>query len=424
MKRDILEKLLDKYEKSKHATGEARVRRRVTLKTNELPGYLSHDLEYRKSLHRAALDLEERGLIKIEWVPFEKGNLVKALHLVLDRAEEAFMEAGQKPRLDILSDLENRLAGLKLSMPWARAFIEDCLSEIGGKFKYPSRLPREPKLALLLDTLKGLQSKGQEEMLERVFSTRFLGSSKAFEQHVRRRLVGILRNYLDGTGMEEEDLLTEVGLVRASSEILVCGPLKMRLKDRTADLAPFCYGAGLGTETIEAMEILDCNCRSVVSVENKAVFRELVRGRTDDKTLLICLGGFAGPVKRGFLTKLYGFLGKAVEYYHWGDIDYGGMQIFCHLRRACIPRLRPLLMDAETYQSFGHLGEKFAAVYRNRLEGLLNQEEFSCFHDVVNIMLELGYTLEQEAVPVARFMETLMAGVERKATAPDNGRNI
>ncbi|GAB4258811.1 Wadjet anti-phage system protein JetD domain-containing protein [Thermincola ferriacetica] len=408
MKQDILEKLLDKYEKSKHATGEARVRRRVTLKTDELTGYFSHDLEYRKSLHRAALDLENRGLIKIEWVPFEKGNLIKALHLVLDRVEEAYMEAGHKSRLDILGDLENRLAGLNLSIPWASAFVKDCLAEIGGKLKYPSRLPREPKkLELLLNTLKGIQSKGQEEMLERVFSKRYLGSSKAFEQHVRRRLVGILRTYFGGAGMEEEDLLAEVGLVRAASEVLVCGPLKMRLKDRTADLAPFCYGTGLGTETIEAMEIVDCNCRRVISVENKAVFRELVRAGTDDQTLLVCLGGFAGPVKRGFLTKLYGFLGNTVEYYHWGDIDYGGMQIFCHLRRVCIPGLRPLLMDAATYGAFVHLGEKFEVAYRTRLEGLLGQEDFACFHDVINIMLEHGCTLEQEAVPVAECMDIL-----------------
>ncbi|ADG81468.1 Wadjet anti-phage system protein JetD domain-containing protein [Thermincola potens] len=408
MKQDILEKLLDKYEKSKHATGEARVRRRVTLKTDELTGYFSHDLEYRKSLHRAALDLENRGLIKIEWVPFEKGNLIKALHLVLDRVEEAYMEAGHKSRLDVLGDLENRLAGLNLSIPWASAFVQDCLDEMGGKLKYPSRLPREPKkLELLLNTLKGIQNKGQEEMLERVFSKRYLGSSKAFEQHVRRRLVGILRTYLGGAGMEEEDLLAEVGLVRAASEVLVCGPLKIRLKDRTADLAPFCYGTGLGTETIEAIEIVDCNCRRVISVENKAVFRDLVRAGTDDQTLLVCLGGFAGPVKRGFLTKLYGFLGNTVEYYHWGDIDYGGMQIFCHLRRACIPGLQPLLMDAATYEAFVHLGEKFEAVYRNRLEGLLKQEDFACFHDVINIMLEHGCTLEQEAVPVAECMDIL-----------------
>ncbi|MHB1418029.1 MAG: Wadjet anti-phage system protein JetD domain-containing protein [Bacillota bacterium] len=246
-------------------------------------------------------------------------------------------------------------------------------------------------------------------MLERVFSKRYLGNSKAFEKNVRRRLVGILRNYHGSPKLEEEDLLTEVGLVRASSEIFVCGSLQIRLKEKTADLAPFSFGVSLGTETIEAMEFLSCNCRRVISVENKAVFRELVRTGLDEKDLLICLGGFAGPVKRRFLSKVYKFLATDVEFYHWGDIDYGGMQIFCHLQHTCIPQLQPLLMDVGTYQSFGQLGEKYEGDYRSKLEALLDQQEFSCFHDVIKSMLKQGCTLEQEAVPVTAYFRQLPA---------------
>ncbi|MHB1418028.1 MAG: hypothetical protein ACYCX4_00340 [Bacillota bacterium] len=145
MEQFILEKLLDKFEKSKHARGEAKILRRLSLKTEDLSRYYSPDLEYRKSLHRTAQDLESRGLISIEWVPFEKDNLIKALYLNLDRVEEAHAAVGQRSRLDALGDLENRLTELKVSLPWARVFIKGCLSEIGTKLKYPSRLPSEPK---------------------------------------------------------------------------------------------------------------------------------------------------------------------------------------------------------------------------------------------------------------------------------------
>ena len=76
MEKELLKLLLDKYEKSRHATGEARIRRRVTVKTSELSGYHQRDIEYRKSLHRAALHLEQAGVLAIEWVPGETGNLI------------------------------------------------------------------------------------------------------------------------------------------------------------------------------------------------------------------------------------------------------------------------------------------------------------------------------------------------------------
>jgi len=219
--------------------------------------------------------------------------------------------------------------------------------------------------------------------------------------------VGILRQYHGGAEMEEEEILAEVGLVRAASEVLVCGTLRIKLKGRMADLNPFCYGVSLGAETIDEMEIYQCACRRVISVENKAVFRDLVRTGKDDSTLLLCLGGFAGPVKRRFLNKLHGFLGDSVKYYHWGDLDFGGMQIFCHLRRTCLPGLQPLLMDVSTYESFARLAEPFDEQYGEKLRSLLSKEEFTCFHELINVMLKYGCVLEQEAIPVSELGQKL-----------------
>ena len=196
MEKELLKLLLDKYEKSRHATGEARIRRRVTVKTSELSGYHQRDIEYRKSLHRAALHLEQAGVLAIEWVPGETGNLIQALHLTLEKVAEAYRIAEEKPSANTREELGRRLANLELQLPWGRAFVQDCLNAIQEKQRYPAQLPREPqKLDLLLRTLAGLEDKGSEEMLERIFSKRYLGNSKIFEQQVRRRLTGILRRY-------------------------------------------------------------------------------------------------------------------------------------------------------------------------------------------------------------------------------------
>ncbi|MDA8212562.1 MAG: DUF2220 family protein [Clostridia bacterium] len=239
-------------------------------------------------------------------------------------------------------------------------------------------------------------------MLERIFSKRYLGHSKIFEQQVRQRLVGILhRYYLTGTELEEEDLLAEVGLVRATNEVNLYGPIKLELRGELLDLAPFRYGVSLGSETLNEAQVIGVGCRRVLSVENKATFRELIRQGMDGGTLLICLGGFAGPIKRKFLNRLGAFSGDLVEYYHWGDLDYGGLQIFRHLQKNCWPRLQPLRMDEETYVAFVKFGEVFSERQGQKLRGLLEKGDFSCFHGVLKAMVEYGRTLEQEAVDVA-----------------------
>ena len=113
----------------------------------------------------------------------------------------------------------------------------------------------------------------------------------------------------------------------------------------------------------------------------------------------ICLGGFAGPIKRKFLAKLYQTRVESVQYYHWGDLDYGGLQIFNHLR-TCWPSLQPMLMDLETYESFLEFGEEFNDDYGGKLQGLLSRADFVRFHELIRAMLKQRETLEQEAVPI------------------------
>ena len=412
MEKFILNRLLDKYETSRQASGESLIRRRVSLKTDSLPDYHGRELDYRKAFHQAAESLKRQDLIEIEWLRGELGNLIRALHLNLERLDAAYPAAGRTPQHDILRNLAAKLAAILPQRDWLQAFLRDCQGEINRR-RYPAQLPRdEQKLDWLLASLQGIVANDAggdaAEILERIFSKRYLGHSKLFEQQVRARLVGILRRYASLPELDEEDLLLlETGLVKASGELLLKGPLQIRIKERTADLAPFAYGIALGADTLSELEIANCQASCLVSVENKATFRELVRAGLDKSVLLICLGGFAGSAKRRLLQKLADHLGQSFVYLHWGDLDYGGLQIFQHLRQTCLPRLRPALMDADTYREFVENGEPFDDGYRRKLARLREQEGIAAFHAVLDAMLQQGKTLEQEAVPVERLIGVL-----------------
>lgn len=406
----IINRLLDKYEKSRQATGEPCVRRRVSLKTEGLAEYHGREIDYRKAFHLAAENLQQQGLIQVEWLAGEQGNLIKSLHLNLDRLDAAYQAVGRSPQSELLQQLTRQLMAIKPQREWLQSFLQDCLDEIDRR-RFPAQLPREAqKRDWLLASLQGIvandASGDSTEMLERIFSKRYLGHSKLFEQQVRTRLVGILRRYAPLPELDEDDLLLlEAGLVRASGEVLLRGPLTLRLKGRGADVSSFVYGVALGPETLSEMEIESCAASRLLSVENKATFRELIRCGLDENVLLLCLGGFAGASKRRLLKKLAAYLGEQVSYGHWGDLDYGGLQIFQHLRQTCLPQLRPELMDADTYRDFVSSGEPFDDSYRRKLERLREQDGFGEFHDLLDAMLLQGKTLEQEAVPVERLAE-------------------
>lgn len=46
-----------------------------------------------------------------------------------------------------------------------------------------------------------------------------------------------------------------------------------------------------------------------------------------------------------------------VQYFHSGDLDYGGIKIFQYIRKTIFPELEPLQMDVETYEAYQEFTE-------------------------------------------------------------------
>lgn len=61
----------------------------------------------------------------------------------------------------------------------------------------------------------------------------------------------------------------------------------------------------------------------------------------------------------------------------WGDIDWGGFQIFRHLQKSVFPQLRPYRMDKTTFHQHLDWAETFTADYQVKLEQLLENTDNS-----------------------------------------------
>lgn len=404
----ILGQLLTKYENSAHFQRTAKINRRLTFTfdKNSLPAYAAgEEPQVKEAVHQVIEDLRQKGILEVEWVRGEKNNLLKRVSLNLEKVEEAYRLIGRTPKRAQLAEIDECIQVYKEQMvaPWLQDFLNHCQGVIRERLVFPPALPAEKAdLVLLLKALKGLEKKGEEELLERVFSLKYLGDSKLFSQKVRSYLVNIARShYLWDPDLSDEDVLYELGIVKTSEEILLAGPLAINLQGQRIDLTPLAFGAVIDTQMINDVEIQQVLAGKVLLVENKTNFHHLVRKGLPPDLLLIYLGGFPGPRKRKFLTMLADFFRqeeKTGRFYHWGDLDWGGLRIFQLLQEKVLPGLQPLYMDEKTLLAYQDYGETLNPVYRKRLEKLGQSPQYAVFHGLISLMLELNIKLEQEAL--------------------------
>ena len=128
-------------------------------------------------------------------------------------------------------------------------------------------------------------------------------------------------------------------------------------------------------------------------------------------TLILFCHGFFSPLEREFLRELEGVLeqgtqdmeqfpgtekaGKCaagVEYYHTGDLDYGGVRIFKHIREHVFPKLQPLFMDAVQFDRYLDYGTDMEP---SSWEKLKNVEE-PLLQQLIDRILTTKKVIEQE----------------------------
>lgn len=126
--------------------------------------------------------------------------------------------------------------------------------------------------------------------------------------------------------------------------------------------------------------------------------------KNPEKVLVIYTGGFPHHALRKLLIKLRAFLiqspNLASNVFHWGDIDYGGIMIFEHIKKAYFPRISPVLMDVATYEKYVKDGVPFSKDYRVKLVSMSCNKKYEMWWPVIEKLLDKGRILEQEGIVI------------------------
>jgi len=400
----FLNTLLDKYENSAHFFGTSRVNRRVGLSFNRstMPVYFAGDQPKDKyAIHQAVVELQTAGILDVEWLRGEKGNILKKITLNLHNVAAAYRMAGRLPKADQLAEQLYLISSTaaKIQTPWILEALEAAQNSIQATRAIPSPFPTESEqLEIFLKVLSGLDDKKEGELSERIFSIRYLGNSKLFAGKNRSALISLVRRRFADPDLSDEDILAELGIVRTSNELLIAGPLTLSIDEIATDLTPLTFGVVIDTSQINRIRFVSLHADTILLIENKTNFHELVRKGLSKDIILIYLGGFPGPGKRQLLTLLSQQMRTTTQLYHWGDIDLGGFRIHRILKETIFPNIRPLFMDENTLLAYRHMADTLHPSYVKRLEKLLADVRYDEFHPVIQTMFAHNLRLEQEAL--------------------------
>ena len=219
--------------------------------------------------------------------------------------------------------------------------------------------------------------------------------TKRFEKIYQSAVLSVLKQYspLYEEGMSDEELLTAHGILTYAQTLEFKGAVSYRIDDGPAiSTAAQIYGTMFNKQTLEnAVPISIVGIRQIMTIENKANY-EKMQFRPD--TLYIFCHGFFSRPERKFLSRVVALAGTDTEYFHWGDMDYGGIRIFKFLQKNLFPKLKPWKMDVTDYKMALQMGASISLETdkRERFE----QMDAGVLTPLKEAILKNGKEIEQE----------------------------
>lgn len=403
----IIQVILDDYEsgtKDWHTYPDKTAKGNRTIRiSQELYDEIGKD-----TLNRQVLDMQKEHLLRdgkgrdiSGW--YERGSQLEKIVYNLADIHTFYARDGRTPRYILhyepIQRLREELFALKASQKQWKPWLLSCIEALDRELE-KEKIPQicTEKKEIYFKTLTGLNQL-EEPAYKRIFSKRFLGSSKAFEKDIQSRITADARKWNtlvdeDEEVMTDDEVLSEIGIETYHQELSVKGPLKFELNGRTIDTALWKYGAVLNAEVLKNAALLpEQNIKKVVTIENRANF---MAEPFEEHTLYIFSHGFFSPKERTFLIKLRERLaGSSAAFYHSSDLDYGGMRIYTFIKNNIFPDVKPYRMSAEILTRYRDRAERREEAYLAKIRKMEVPEELQ---ELKNCILETGCTLEQESM--------------------------
>lgn len=392
-----LNKLLDKYEKSKTFTGTNQVTQNFEKRLSELFPKYYDDAEYEFfcEVNAALKDLEKKNLVCLK---MQRGDIIDRIVLNTGKLTECYCYVQRDPKAaehTWLKEIMERFQGCAV----LEEYFEVQKRKISKNQKVEYFDGDKESYWDLLKLVKELSANDEEQFI-RDFSIRVFRDSKRVEK-LAARASALMYQY--GYYQDKESVLEECGIVRTPTYVCMKGAGVLTLGKQSLDLSQLKGDVALSTASLKELKQVLVKGRRIVTIENLTSFHDY----DTEEDFVVYLGGFHNRTKRTFLTFLYE-QNPQKEYWHFGDIDAGGFYILEHLKAETGIPFRSMYMDVEILQKYQMQSKVLTQQDRIRIENLQKKltylkKENACIEDyqsVLQFMLDNNCKLEQENVRI------------------------
>lgn len=351
-------------------------------------GQMEIDSVGREAFFTEAADLEKEGLIDIKW--YDGKSEIEYIHYHPDIIPELYSRLDIMPPWEKLGQMRNEIHQKQNGCrhAWVKAYYENLIEQL-DKGNMPVNLER-PQFLECLQAIDHLE----EPVYKRVFSSRYLKDSKSFEEKLQTPIVKEAVRWCPEAedSMNESEVLAQLLIEDYAQTLYIKGDLKIILDGELINLGMLRYGTLLNSQTMKYAEIPEQTIKKVITIENQANFES---AGYEEGVLYIFTHGYFSPKECVFLRKLEEKLREnEAQYYHSGDLDYGGVCIFRYIRTHVFPKLKPLHMNKELliqYRKAG-FGREITAASRKKL----SQIDEPLLQTLIETLLDEGWGIEQE----------------------------
>lgn len=349
----------------------------------------------REQLIREARILEDARLIEVKWTQVRTDFTI--IHFLMENLDRLYEYEGiTNPKTVIQQQkalLEEWLKEIRED--WLANYYSSILKQIvEGKKRLDEKETQVLRCVYELARL-------QEYQFKRKFSDNVFHNSKTFENIYQNRVITVLKNAPQIVeGMEDYEVLAEFKILTYSQTLAFKGNLTYTIDDTiTVNTSNMPYGTILNAQTlVHGKPILAEGVKRVITIENQANYEDM---KYDNHTLYIYVHGFPSPKERNFLRHIADIVEEGTKFYHWSDMDLGGIRIYRFLKQNLFPDLQPMKMDAESYLKAiedGH-GIEYDNKKKKKYEEL--HAEGDCPEELkvlLELILKHGKDIEQEGV--------------------------
>lgn len=391
---ELIDALLNKYEKSRIYKGTNIRQSLIFLKSTEKPFYhyfLEDSYLYKDKIDLYCSHLERDGLINI----LKNGSDIIKVSLNLDNLDKAYEFINKTNPNSYYERLKSYILSLNSESLTIKNYLNDILAKINKKDSLSIYFKSLDELKTIIKGIKEIEG-NHEEILLRNFSKRIFSDSKYLENNIDK-YIKIFNKYGDYYFESKEEFLENFNIFLNPSYSFIKNGLVFKINNQIIDLNKLNHEFSLSEEEIDELEIIDLSLSKVITIENLTTFNYF-----DKKDyLVIYLSGFSNKSKVKLLKKLNGF--KKLSFYHFGDIDCGGIEIFINLSKKVGVSFSPYLMDIDTLERYKSFALNLTENDKKRLNYIKEDKNYLLFNNLISYMLLNNIKLEQEAIKKEDF---------------------